>query len=122
MGLVINLSMIFLGHSAITADVTSLDHCKPPRAKKKSLRAARQAKTGEHRSPVTNCAQEVAWIADYVSGQMTAANRAAFEMHVNACKDCAAFLQTYKKTIELTRSFLRTQPALQRPRNLTSRI
>jgi len=120
-GVLIGLSVAFRRDPAITADATSLDHGKSSR-ERKSFRGAHKAKPREHRSAVANCAQEVALIADYVSCQMTAANRAAFEMHVNACKDCAAFLQTYKKTIELTRSFLRTQPALQRPRNLTSRI
>jgi anti-sigma factor RsiW len=50
--------------------------------------------------------KEVAFIADYLSSELDAAERSAFEDHLNACSDCAAFLQTYKKTAELTRAFL----------------
>jgi anti-sigma factor RsiW len=49
----------------------------------------------------------VALIADYVSGQIKPARRGAFETHLHTCPDCAAFLQTYKKTLEITRSLLR---------------
>ena len=57
------------------------------------------------------CKQEVALIADYVCGQMSSVNRVAFEAHLRACPDCSAFLRTYKKTIDLTRSFLCALPA-----------
>jgi len=32
-----------------------------------------------------------------------------FENHLAVCRDCVAFLKTYKTTIELTRSFLSSQ-------------
>ena len=79
-------------------------------------------KKARRRDPsVATCAQEVVLIADYVSGQMKPARRAAFEQHLHACPDCAAFLQTYKKTIEITRSFLRLQSFDGRPFDLTQR-
>jgi hypothetical protein len=34
---------------------------------------------------------------------------AAFEKHLGQCPDCSAFLNTYKKTIEVTKSFLKLQ-------------
>ena len=56
------------------------------------------------------CKQEVALIADYVCGQLSSVDNAAFEAHLRVCPDCTAFLRTYKKTIDLTRSFLRALP------------
>jgi len=46
-------------------------------------------------------------IADYVVGRLNPKMLAAFEKHLGLCPDCAAFLNTYKKTIDATKSFLR---------------
>jgi hypothetical protein len=47
-------------------------------------------------------------IGDYLAGRLRRRAAAAFEHHLSQCPDCEAFLKTYKKTIELTTSFLRT--------------
>jgi anti-sigma factor RsiW len=62
----------------------------------------------------TTCQREVEFIADYLSSCLDLQQQAAFETHLKACSDCAAFLQTYKKTVELTRAFLLSQAQLQR--------
>ena len=59
------------------------------------------------KSPLSTCRDEVELIGDYLTNKLTKPERAAFEAHLSACRDCGAFLATYKKTIELTRSFLR---------------
>lgn len=95
---------------------------KLPHRLKSAPAFGRAAKKARRRDPsVATCAQEVALIADYLSGQMKPARRDAFEQHLHTCPDCAAFLQTYKKTIEITRSFLRLQSSHERPLNLTQR-
>jgi anti-sigma factor RsiW len=38
---------------------------------------------------------------DYVSGALSASERAVFEEHLGECPDCVAYLSTYQKTIEL---------------------
>jgi anti-sigma factor RsiW len=48
----------------------------------------------------------VALIGRYVSSDLNVKELAAFERHLAACRDCVAFLQTYKKTVQLTRNFL----------------
>ena len=48
-------------------------------------------------------------IADYLEGRLDPTVLAAFENHLGQCPDCTAFLNTYKKTIEVTKSFLRIQ-------------
>ena len=73
----------------------------------------------KHRSthhPISTCRDEVSLISDYLTDNLSKTERLAFEDHLSACRDCGAFLATYKKTIELSRSFLRrhspNQPAL----------
>jgi anti-sigma factor RsiW len=66
--------------------------------------------------PCSGCQEEVSFIGDYLANNLTAASRHVFETHLSACPDCAAFLHTYKKTIEITRSYLRTQATQIRPR------
>lgn len=79
----------------------------------------RARKNNKAKRPVANCQDEVGLIGDYLTGNLSEPERQAFETHLNACGDCIAFLATYKKTIEMTRSFLRTgmsnqsQPRLQ---------
>jgi hypothetical protein len=60
------------------------------------------------------CRKEVEFIADYLSSCLDLQQQVAFETHLKVCSDCAAFLQTYKKTVELTRAFLSSQAQLQR--------
>jgi anti-sigma factor RsiW len=48
-------------------------------------------------------------IADYVVGRLNPQMLEAFEKHLGQCPDCAAFLNTYKKTIDVTQSFLKLQ-------------
>jgi hypothetical protein len=71
------------------------------------------------------CRREVEFIADYLSSCLDLQQQAAFETHLKACSDCVAFLQTYKKTVELTRGFLLSQAQLQRlprrPRCMSNR-
>ena len=56
---------------------------------------------------ISTCRDEVDLISDYLTNDLSKSERAAFEAHLSACRDCGAFLSTYKKTIEMTRSFLR---------------
>jgi len=53
----------------------------------------------------------VALIGNYLADNLRGSDRSAFEAHQRVCPDCLAFLRTYKKTIEITRSFLRLHPA-----------
>jgi anti-sigma factor RsiW len=66
----------------------------------------RIAKIERRQPPSATCKQEVALIGRYVSADLSAKELAAFERHLAACCDCVAFLQTYKKTVQLTRNFL----------------
>ena len=48
-------------------------------------------------------------IGDYLADKLDQGDRRAFEAHLSRCPDCKAFLTTYKRTIESTRSFLASQ-------------
>jgi hypothetical protein len=63
---------------------------------------SQNAATGE-----PTCKDEVALIADYLTGSLAPIVLVAFEEHLGLCRDCAAFLSTYRKTIEVTKSFLK---------------
>ena len=67
------------------------------------------------------CQEEVSFIGDYLADNLSVANSRAFENHLKACPDCAAFLATYKKTIAITRSFLSGASLEEAPRKLTFR-
>lgn len=71
--------------------------------------------------PPTTCATEVALIGDYLASRLSSRVLNAFEKHLKDCPDCASFLRTYKKTIEVTRSFLRLESAKCRPPHLVYR-
>ncbi len=64
--------------------------------------------------PLT-CEKETALIADYLASDLSPGKLALFEKHLEECPDCKAFLQTYKKTIEITRSFLALESVRARP-------
>ena len=71
--------------------------------------------------PIATCKDEVALIGDYLSEKLNQRVLAAFEDHLKSCPDCVAFLHTYKKTIEVTRSFLRLQALTNKPSRPTFR-
>ncbi|HSE89126.1 MAG TPA: zf-HC2 domain-containing protein [Candidatus Binatia bacterium] len=68
--------------------------------------------------PDPTCKDEVGLIADYLAGRLNPTVLAAFEKHLGQCPDCTAFLNTYKKTIEATKSFLKRQSLNIRPKPL----
>jgi len=67
------------------------------RMKRRSIKLAESAIT---------CKKEVEFIAEHLSSDLDLQQSKAFENHLKICGDCVAFLETYKKTIELTRAFL----------------
>jgi len=74
------------------------------RMKRRSIKLAESAIT---------CKKEVEFIADYLSSDLDLQQSKAFENHLKICGDCVAFLETYKKTIELTRVFLSSPGAIE---------
>lgn len=45
-------------------------------------------------------------IVDYLTGELEPEITLKFDKHLQLCPDCVAFLNTYKKTIQVAQSFL----------------
>jgi hypothetical protein len=60
----------------------------------------------------------VSLIADYHTESLAPGMKQAFELHIEVCSDCGAFLRTYRKTIEITGAFLRLQSGQPAPHKL----
>ena len=69
---------------------------------RKRVGSSNKNKASESRFRPLTCEKETALIADYLASNLSPADFASFENHLEGCPDCKAFLQTYKKTIEIT--------------------
>lgn len=50
-----------------------------------------------------NCQEQIDFLCDYVSGDLTPDVLLAFEEHLGECEDCAAYLAMYRSTVTLGR-------------------
>ncbi len=57
------------------------------------------------------CESAVTLIGDYLTGNLGSDIQSALDHHLRQCRDCEAFLNTYRKTVELTQRFLSRQTA-----------
>ena len=51
-----------------------------------------------------NCKQMTDLLFDYLNDKMSRSVKRDFEQHLGICPDCISFLNTYKKTVAVTRS------------------
>ena len=51
-----------------------------------------------------NCREFADFLDDYLSGRLTVAEAAEFDRHLAECDDCVAYMQTYRATIDLSRT------------------
>ena len=82
---------------------------------KKRIGSSNDNKAGKRRDRPLTCEKETALIADYLASGLSPGMLVSFENHLEECPDCKAFLQTYRKTIEITRSFLELESVKSRP-------
>jgi Putative zinc-finger len=82
------------------------------------IAANKKSKSRTVAEPDYTCQAAIELIGNYLAGSITLRAREDFEHHLGLCLDCAAFLKTYKKTIEVTRAFLRSQTPSPRPRGM----
>lgn len=60
----------------------------------------------QRKQAAVTCKQITSLILDYLTAELHHGTASQFKAHLQICPDCVAFLNTYKKTVELTRSFL----------------
>jgi len=47
------------------------------------------------------CHEVIDFLMEYLSGELSASERAEFEQHLADCPDCSAYLKSYEETIKL---------------------
>jgi anti-sigma factor RsiW len=67
---------------------------------------ARKKRRKRPRQVDLSCQRATAVITDYVNGRLDPSFERAFDRHLRVCPDCVAFLNTYKKAVQLAQSFL----------------
>jgi hypothetical protein len=100
--------------------ITSNTHARARRkaTHAKSLQPGANPTTRGRGGKLISCKKETSFISSYIADQLGNTERVAFEAHLETCPDCAAFLATYRKTIELTRHFLQSRSSQSLPRKL----
>ena len=102
------------------ANTTEALETQPSPQPKRSARS-KPMTPGKTAKPANTCETETLLITGYLTSQLSPRTLIAFESHLKLCPDCRAFLQTYRKTVELTRAFLELEPAKNRRRKLALR-
>jgi len=51
-----------------------------------------------------NCRKVTTLMIDYLSGTLDPQTRAVWNAHLNDCRDCVPFLETYRKGVEALKS------------------
>jgi len=67
------------------------------------VKQTRSRRTKFRQTRIT-CQHITSLILDYVTRDLDPDTTVAFEAHLRICPDCVAFLNTYQKTIQATRS------------------
>jgi anti-sigma factor RsiW len=47
------------------------------------------------------CRDVIEFLAEYIEGALPESERALFEEHLSLCRDCVAYLNTYRQTVLL---------------------
>ena len=63
-----------------------------------------RARRTQSRQADRTCQQIADFLLDYLTRELHPDTAAEFEEHLGICPDCVAFLNTYKKTVQVTRS------------------
>ena len=68
------------------------------------------------------CKKATSLIGAYVQANLSSQISCLFEEHLRVCPDCVAFLNTYKKTLELAKSFLAADASAESLARIRNRI
>ena len=80
----------------------------------------RAYKKGEQKQ--ITCKKATSLIGAYVRANLSSQMSLLFEEHLRVCPDCVAFLNTYKKTLELAKSFLVADAPVENLSGIRNRI
>lgn len=68
------------------------------------------------------CRELIDFIIDYVDGHLPAAARDDFDRHLGVCPSCRAYLDSYRKTMAMTRAMASDEPVDDVPEMLVRTI
>ncbi|HEX5724446.1 MAG TPA: zf-HC2 domain-containing protein [Longimicrobiaceae bacterium] len=71
--------------------------------------------------PIPTCREVLSFLHEYVAGELTPARAAAFEWHLERCPSCAAYLHSYRRTVELEKEAFDVETAPP-PRELVAAV
>lgn len=54
------------------------------------------------------CRQLIDFLDDYIDGKLPLVRTAAFKAHLMLCPDCREYLETYRRTIEISKKVMQT--------------
>ena len=63
-------------------------------------------------APYITCEELIRFVLDYVDGSLPSNQRVEFDRHLSVCPSCVAYLDGYRKSIELARAAFGTPPAI----------
>jgi anti-sigma factor RsiW len=72
--------------------------------------------------PFITCRQLIDFIADYLAGELDELSHSDFERHIDRCRSCQAYLDSYRKTMSLAHSLSDESPAEDVPEELVLAI
>jgi anti-sigma factor RsiW len=67
------------------------------------------------------CREFIAFLDDYQAGALDAERRSVFEHHLAECPPCVAYLQTYRKAVDLCKE-AQNEPPKDAPADLLKAI
>lgn len=72
--------------------------------------------------PYITCRELIDYIVDYVDGALDESAKLDFERHLEVCRSCRAYLETYRQTMSLTRIAVTDEPLEDVPEELVQSI
>ena len=67
------------------------------------------------------CREVIDFLMEYLSGELSASERAEFEQHLAECPDCSAYLKSYEETIKLGKAVF-ADPEAQVPQDVPEEL
>jgi anti-sigma factor RsiW len=80
------------------------------------------SETREAGKPVIPCTEVLEFLWAYLSGELPPEQNTEFERHFARCDSCVAYLDSYKKTVELTRNACPVDDVADPPEDLVQAI
>ncbi len=53
-----------------------------------------------------DCRELISFLMDYVDGELPTEHAGTFQQHLDACPECVAYVDSYERTISLTKDTL----------------